>query len=86
MVVGFNLGWIFSGGGGGFVMDFLDLGFVALGLVGFCGQWWFLMAVIVVVSFDMGWICSGVGGGLWCGVGFAMSFLDLSILCKGLGG
>ena len=37
MVMGFNLGWIFSGGGGGFVMDFLDLGFVALGLVGFCG-------------------------------------------------
>lgn len=25
-----------GGGGGGFVMDFLDLGFVALGLVGFC--------------------------------------------------
>ena len=42
MVVGFDLGWIFNGGGGGFVMDFLDLGFVALGLVGFCGQWWFI--------------------------------------------
>lgn len=38
-LVGFDLGWICSGGGGGgggFVMDFLDLGFVALGLVGFC--------------------------------------------------
>ena len=61
MVVGSHLGWIFSGGGGGFVMD---LGFVALGLVGFCGRWWFLVAMVVVMGSDIGWICSGVGGGL----------------------
>ena len=44
-----DLGWILQWGGcgfrygGGFVMDFWDLGFVAVSLAGFCGRggfWW----------------------------------------------
>ena len=51
-----------------------DLGFVAVGLVGFCGRLWFL--VVVVVGSDMGWICNGVGGG------FVMGFLDLGFCLR----
>ena len=81
VMVGSNLGLICSGGcefqcGGGFAMGFLDLGFVAMGLVRFCGQRWFL--VVVVVCFDMGWICGGDCGG------FAIGFLDLGF-ARGFG-
>nr|POF24400.1 hypothetical protein CFP56_40258 [Quercus suber] len=58
-----GLSWICSGSGCGFrwsvgfTKGFLDLGFVAVDLVEFCGQWWFSM---VVMGSDMGRFVVGV--------------------------
>ena len=56
VVVGSNLRWIYNGCGfqcgDWFVVDLLDLGFIDVSLVGFCGRRWLL-----------GFVASGGGGG-----------------------
>ena len=60
VVVGSNLRWIYNGCGfqcgDWFVVDLLDLGFIDVSLVGFCGRRWLL-----------GFVASG-GGGFQYGV------------------
>ena len=57
VILGFDLGWICSGGGCGFrcgdwfAVHFLDLDFIDVGLAGFCGRRWLL-----------GFIAGGGGG------------------------
>ena len=62
---GSNMGWICNRDGcgflwgGGFAIGFLDLDFVAVGLAGFCGRWWWWVliwdrfAVGVIVGSDV---------------------------------